>query len=473
MSKNNKSTASSPNNNSGGEGDDARKKRGNPQVERLTFKKVRSEKKTGIDYDEEAIGKASLEDENNNLHTKESGKPKPVESSLGGRVWDLESAILCLVQIGNTGDQKSRRDISTESSQNPVTANKTEETEPIDGADTPEATATGKSLDKKETQNEEHSLVVREYLTSEENSWITFCPAHAGDASTIAQWYRKQRSEDSHSRRRHRKSKHRSKEKRSDKHEATTISPSIGEEEEEEANEEPEEPELEKQPLRPSSSNEEEALSDRRRPKSKSSNDAALDDNGVEEEDVSSSLQLEHWLAEGLGDENTCPFVHGLLAYVHRSPPKGKGENDERTDPDSSEPTMTTLPKVIEEVEEKEDNHSGGSHHLAAVVLMSLSWAFGKRNLKIEWMSIDPSFRNEGLALQQKVWLRIHTLSSMTACQAISVDEEILLSAYVEEEQIQSEEKREEEEEEEEPLDGAASGKPSSRKNHLVEPSAE
>ena len=403
MSKN-KSPTSASHNSSGGEGDDARKKRGNSQDEREAFKKVRSEAKTSPS-EKDGFGRGiSPNKERGGSKDDTCSSPLSKERTEGDKVWDLESAILYLVQIGNAGGKKGKkilRDLDTSIGE-AINHNdsKTEEISIHNGDNTP-----NKETTPKETP--------REYLTKEETSWITFRAAHAGDASAIAQWYRKQQSEH---KRRKRKPK-------------------------------PEEPEIEKQPP-----NEEETNN------STDSNDAP-----AEVEDASSSLQLEHWLAEGLGDENNCPFVHGLLAYVSDQQTESKDDTDTTEDKahTKSDSTVITPAKVAD----GGDNFSGGntSQHnkrLAAVVLMSLSWAFGRRTLKIEWMSIDSDFQNA----RQKVWLRIHMLSSMTACKAISVNEELLKDAS---ELEQSHEQKQEEE----PLEGG--GKASTLKNHLVEPSAE
>jgi hypothetical protein len=575
MSKNKNRTGSNSNS-SGGEGDDdARKKRGNSQDERETSKKVRSaehERKNNNEKDAKGAdgdasnnngngnGETIVEDNDNvadNSQTKDAGRSDDRSPKTSGhntesrksedqakqreqrdQVWDLESALLYLVQVGSTVDNNKSEKDQTEHqrkdnnnnnniiSNNPDTAGvvkdigrerKTEEMEDR------ETTPKGNSKDGKVlAASDGGSSLVREYLTHEENSWITFRTAHAGDASTIAQWYRKQRSENRHNRRRWR-----------NQGASTSNNGKENETAEEEVQREPEEPEIDKQPLRPSSSNEEDAGSERNRHNNKNnnnninsssssnnnannennkdndndndSNDAATDDevdheaDGEEDKSLSSSLKLEHWLSEGLGDENTCPFVHGLLAYVHRSSKKGTwGTTNENDDNITRSPTVATLPPPTtvppvhnnnnnnnnEEEEEEESNHSG--HHLAAVVLMSLSWAFGKRNLRIEWMSIDsyiPRSKDEGLALRQKVWLRIHMLSAMTACQAISIDEDVLLSASEKEQASPSSPpSASKAHDEEEPLDGAGSNtKGASPKNHQapvassnqVEPSAE
>ena len=138
---------------------------------------------------------------------------------------------------------------------------------------------------------------------------------------------------------------------------------------------------------------------------------------------------------------------------------------------------------------------SSNSNHLFACVLLALSWTAGQRNLRIEWMSFDTSLsqsEDEGASMRQKVWLRIHLLSSMTACKGISIDEEILRSEALSspssplaqqqqhrhhaDRQLQSHPQPHGEE----PLDGTRGTKPATGENHRVphpehkpEPSAE
>ena len=121
-----------------------------------------------------------------------------------------------------------------------------------------------------------------------------------------------------------------------------------------------------------------------------------------EEEDSSSSSMLELWLAEGLGDEGSPPSVYGLLAHVHTS----------KKSPTPSESSSTA-----------------STNSLGAVSLLTLAWADGERILRVEWMHIDPSLAAEvASTLEQRLWLRLSTLSLMTACQLLAVDEEYTLT---------------------------------------------
>lgn len=167
----------------------------------------------------------------------------------------------------------------------------------------------------------------KEYLMEDEatSPWITFRAGHAGDASTIAQWYQ-------------------------DSLQAPTETPEL-----DIAQEQP-------QPL-------------------------------TESDDDPTSSMLEVWLADGLGDEDTPPVVHALLAHI---------------------------------VQEKEDKITSA---LAAVALLVMTWTEGERHLRVEWMHIDSNIDSSVAAvLEQRIWLRIVTLSHMTACQAVSFDKSLAVA---------------------------------------------
>jgi hypothetical protein len=176
----------------------------------------------------------------------------------------------------------------------------------------------------------------KEYLTTNEDGqshWVTFRVGHAGDASTIAQWYRQ--------------SQH-------------TESPEL---------------EISKQ--------QEEAVP----------------------EESSSSSMLEVWLADGMGDEDTPPSVHCLLAQVHSTNAMDDDNGDNNGD-DNDDKVVTTS--------------------LGGVVLLTLAWAEGERILRVEWMQVDPSLPQEvATVLEQRIWLRLSSLAWMTACQVLTVDEQL------------------------------------------------
>ncbi|OEU09273.1 hypothetical protein FRACYDRAFT_248609 [Fragilariopsis cylindrus CCMP1102] len=315
--------------------------------------------------------------------------------------------------------------------------------------------------DNHEDENENDS---REYLTKEKCSWITFRTAHAGDAAPIAHWYRRQRSEE---RCRHRRQHHQRMPP------ITNIEHDDDEEDEEDHDDEDavvdddEEPEIDKHQQNQSSNatldgevfnirNNHRRDSDSSNTNSNidSNNNSNLEEgekeNNNDDEEETSSLQLEHWLAEGLGDENSCPSVYGMLAYVHCSSSSlpvldsNTKKNSDQEDKDSNSSNNNNNNNnnnqtISTEKNDRPSDNSAGS--LAAVVLLSLAWTSGKRNLRIEWMAVDPQLpfhhhqqqeqeqqrSEEVLAIEQKVWLRINTLSIMTACQAISIDEDVLL----------------------------------------------
>ena len=195
----------------------------------------------------------------------------------------------------------------------------------------------------------------------------------------------------------------------------------------------------------------------------------------------SSSSMLEHWIAEGLGDEDSCPSLYGLLAYVHRQQFSSSGkkpfEYDDLsssaeasrhvshcTNDDNGDCNGGDIQRPIEGNEKDEDPKfdiappSVFIHRaLSAAVLFTVIWQDGQRCMKIEWLAIgdnndvgcnaeddddddddevnDPS-TGEGdrpeplqpllaLIVQQKIWLRLTALSLMIECPLISIDEEV------------------------------------------------
>lgn len=334
-------------------------------------------------------------------------------------VWDLESALLYL---------STRNITSNNSKEGPFENDKEKNTD------------NDKAKSKRDNKYDD-DYDQREYLTKDKESWITFRVAHAGDAAPIAHWYRRQRLEERRRCRRYYLSEGR--------RQRQLISSTNNNEEEENdaAVDDEEEPEIDKHQqdhINHAIIDEEKYLTDNQHPR-EISNDNNSSSSNLEDEETS-SLKLEHWLAEGLGDENKCPSVYGLLAYVHRSPLSSslglntidtKKNKDEKDEENSKNIKKNTKKKSLPE------NLSGS---LAAVVLLSLAWMdSGKRNLRIEWMVVDsqlspsPSVdvdddnennsktRLEASSVEQKVWLRINTLSIMTACQEISVDEDVLM----------------------------------------------
>jgi hypothetical protein len=129
-----------------------------------------------------------------------------------------------------------------------------------------------------------------------------------------------------------------------------------------------------------------------------------IDNNSAAEEESSVSSMLEVWLADGMGDEDTPPSVYSLLAHVHT------GTTIQDPSPAASE--SSTPPPTI-------------TPTLGAVSLLTLAWADGERILRVEWMHVDPSLPPEvSLTLEKRLWLRLSSLSLMTACQLLTVDEQ-------------------------------------------------
>ena len=164
----------------------------------------------------------------------------------------------------------------------------------------------------------------KEFLTKDKSTWATFRVGHAGDASTIANWYRK---------------------------EQRVL--------------QDESPELKKQP--------------------------------EDTEDDGEETTLEISIAEGMGDEGNPPSLYSLVAHVHCL--------------DSSESSPKKSPSKT------------STKALGAVALMTVAFANDERILRVEWISINSDLPHEAAkTLEQRMWLRLSTLSVMTACQVVTVD---------------------------------------------------
>lgn len=230
-----------------------------------------------------------------------------------------------------------------------------------------------------------------EYLTADEDCSITFRMAHAGDAAPIANWYRQRQEEEALERA---------------------------------AKEQEDVPEIVIRPPPPP-------------PQQSAPAPPSPETNAEEEPAAAASSMLEHWLSEGLGDEDACPSVYGLMAYVRSgiSTVGGNGDDESegaKRDGDvrweantRSDRDDNTDGKVLPQSPPPTSQHS----RLAAVVLLTTAWTSGERNLRIEWMAVDhpknlPS--RTSVAVQQKVWLRLASLAVMTACQLIAIDDELL-----------------------------------------------
>ena len=111
---------------------------------------------------------------------------------------------------------------------------------------------------------------------------------------------------------------------------------------------------------------------------------------------------LEVWLADGMGDEGNPPSLFSLVANVHQV-------------------------QDLSETENSSDTQSTKS--IGAVALMTVSFADDERVLRIEWTSVNRKLPREiARTLEQRLWLRLSTLSVMTACQAVVVDRQFTSS---------------------------------------------
>ena len=116
----------------------------------------------------------------------------------------------------------------------------------------------------------------------------------------------------------------------------------------------------------------------------------------TEPEEESSSL-LELWLAEGMGDEDTPPSLHVLLAHIQNGSGGGGGGGG-----------------------------VSGPSQLAAIALLTISWEEDTRMLRVEWLYLDPSLdRPVGLALERRLWLRLSSCALLTACQLVQIEEDL------------------------------------------------
>jgi hypothetical protein len=100
---------------------------------------------------------------------------------------------------------------------------------------------------------------------------------------------------------------------------------------------------------------------------------------------------LELWLTDGLGDEDTPPSVHSLLAYVSSS----SSSADEETA--ASSPT------------------------LGAIALLTMAWDDNEGVLRVEWLHVDPTAPH-AKALERKLWFRLSCIALITSCQKLVVD---------------------------------------------------
>lgn len=236
----------------------------------------------------------------------------------------------------------------------------------------------------------------KEFLTRDETTWITFRVGHAGDASTIASWYRLAKQQ------------------------------LLLEEEEEEAKEnidddlEEEDPEIEVDSLPPS----------QHIPPEPAPAEDRVEEGGGDANASPSTSMLEVWLADGFGDDRRLPYVYSLVADVHTIPlaasSSNNGINNSAESLSSpSDPQEGADQKKGTKVVEIVDSPSGDlkksavTKELGAVALLTTGFDEGlEKILKIEWLGLNPDLSKEVLTmLRQRFWLRLSTMAVMTACQ--------------------------------------------------------
>jgi hypothetical protein len=178
---------------------------------------------------------------------------------------------------------------------------------------------------------------------------------------------------------------------------------------------------------------------------------------------------LELWLADGLGDEDTPPSVFCLLAYVSSDDTDTTSPASQTTGPG---PEAATTPQTLE-VSTLPAASGTSSHHsppqLGAVAVLTVAWAahddkvgggvsgevgcsggggggaYGGRMLRVEWFQVNHLLRLESpevaSVLQRRMWLRLSILSRLTGCQLLLVnswsgDDNVLATTRVKQKSI-------------------------------------
>lgn len=385
-----------------------------------------------------------------------SHQPPELQSPPPVQVWDVESALLYLV-----ASPLSSGDISLPGATG-VDPNEEEEER--------EYLTLPPNFDNATTNNQDTATPPPP--SSSSRPWITFRMAHAGDAFLISSWYRRQKAQHDEAKQRRRRADQEDEER----HGQNSEHGNVGEEEDDEDDD----PELVKRtPIvashitdRTSENGNQTIPSMRddctdlkvetpRRSSSSSSTSSGgspIDNNSTTPSNTANSNLLEHWLAEGLGDEDHCPSVYGLLAYVHRENScrnyhVGTAKSTSPSQQQQADDHQNALKKQSHVFSTASTTAAGAATSstaakmLSAVVLLTVAWQGGERSLRIEWMAVgggdgdeyddDDGGDTDGgvvkllepavvLSVQQKLWLRIAALSVMTACPLIAVDKDVL-----------------------------------------------
>ena len=121
---------------------------------------------------------------------------------------------------------------------------------------------------------------------------------------------------------------------------------------------------------------------------------------------AASSLEL--WLVDGLGDEECPPSLFALIADVTSS---SSSLVDDTADESSNSSSSN-------------NNNNKSSQHstkLAAVALLTSSWENASRVLRLEWFRVDDHLPCKNL-VERRMWLRLSLLSLATASELRVMD---------------------------------------------------
>jgi hypothetical protein len=342
-------------------------------------------------------------------------------------VWDLESAMIQLVRLNNIPllleqavlEPVMSHDMQDHETATAATISSPSPPIPVDSTKVSlsspslSSSSSSSSTDKAPPQQQQQHP---EYLTSDKDTWISFRMAHSGDAATIANWYHE--SELLKSAVAAEISSKQNKQVDSD------IDAEDGDDDDDD-----DRPEIDTKPS-PTATNFFVGCRNNIQVNHDDEDSTNNDASGTIASN-SSLLELEHWLAEGLGDEVTCPSVFGLLCFAHSKDNNNKLEvyidgNNNNNNSYTNNSGQRCTGKSLSNEENK-------CHHpmmMMAVVLLTVAWTSNERHLRVEWIGLHPSLGSDDVVrttVQQRLWLRITALSVMTACPVIAVDKQFVV----------------------------------------------
>jgi hypothetical protein len=304
-------------------------------------------------------------------------------------VWDLESAMLQLVSLNTIPLEQAGVETATSYANCKLQTREIRSSSPVPVDSSTKLPPPLPSTDNAPPLSSLWLQEQREYLTPDKDTWISFRMAHSGDAATIANWYHKSEQQKS----------------------AAAELPRNSEGGDGDTYDDDDKPEIDIKPHLPTPN----TISEK---DDQGDTDEDSDNNDICETTASNSSVLEHWLAEGLGDEVTCPSVYGLLCFSH-----SEDDNKLESKVDNSRQTSTEKSQFI----------MNQSCHpmMIAVVLLTVAWTSNERHLRVEWMGLHPNLWSDDIArttVEQRVWLRISALSVMTSCPVIAVDKQVFVN---------------------------------------------